>query len=60
MTVGEFLKICCENEFAVQDGNRNIGCITRNGLEKYFLNYKIQNFWLNTNEHKICILLADY
>lgn len=59
MTIGEFLKICCENEFAVQDRNRDIGCITRDGLGKYFLDYKIQCFWLDTNKYKICILLAD-
>lgn len=59
MTVGEFLKICCEDEFMVQDSDYDIGYMSKDGLEKYFSNYQIQNFWLGQDQHEICILLAD-
>lgn len=59
MTVGEFLKVCYEDKFMLQDEVYDIGYMSKDGLEKYFSNYEIQKFWLDQDQHEICILLAD-
>lgn len=59
MTVGEFLNICYKDEFMVQDSDCAIGYMFKDGLKKCFSNYEIQKFWLDQDQHEICILLAD-
>lgn len=59
MTVGEFLKVCNRIKFMLQDKETEIGCINREGLEKYFFDHKVKEISYHKHEDRFLITIAD-
>lgn len=58
MTVGEFLKVCNRIELMLQDEETEIGYMSREGVEKYFLDHKVKEISFDKDEEQFLITIC--